>query len=61
MVGTLVSIVRPIVGVLFASVALLESTMVVEADVGRESCISTSPSCCEEEYDPKPFAPSGMW
>lgn len=61
MVGTLVSIVRPMVGLFFAVVSLSESTIVFEADVGRESCISTSSSCCEEEYDPKPWAPLGMW
>jgi hypothetical protein len=61
MLGTLVLIVRPMVGGLFMAASLLESTMDFEADVGRESCISTSSNFCEEEYDPKPFAPLGIW
>lgn len=48
-VGMLVLIVRPTVGVVLEAVSLSKLVIVLEADVGRESCISTSPSCCEEE------------
>ena len=61
MVGMLVSIVRPKVGGIFAAVSLSVSSVGFEADVGLESCISTSSSCCDEEYDPTPLAPLGMW
>lgn len=60
MVGTLVSMVRPNVGAVFVVVSLLP-LVDSEADVGRESCISTSSSCCDDEYDPIPLAPLGIW
>jgi hypothetical protein len=61
MVGMLVSIVRPKVVGLFAGTSFSSLLVELDADVGRESCISTSASCCDEEYDPTPFAPLGTW
>lgn len=61
MVGTLVLMVRPMTGALFAAFSASDSTTIFVADDGRESCISTSSSCCEEEYDPNPLAPLGIW
>ena len=59
-VGTFVSMVKPMVGPVFVAVSVPVFTMVFDAEVGLESCISTSSSCCDEEYDPRPFAPFGM-
>ena len=61
MVGMLVSIVRPKVVGAFAGTFFSFSFVEFDADVGRESCISTSASCCDEEYDPTPCAPLGTW
>lgn len=60
-VGMLVSIVRPNVVGVFTAVSLSTLFMEFDAVVGRESCISTSSNCCDEEYDPTPLAPLGMW
>lgn len=60
-VGMLVSIVRPKVVGPFAGTSFSSFLVEFDADVGRESCISTSASCCDDEYDPTPFAPLGTW